>query len=330
MAKQDYYEILGLTKKATSSDIKKAYRKLVKDWHPDVNKTPEAEAKFKEIAEAYEVLSDDTKRNNYDRYGHSDSRNMTDHSPFGGFKRRSKTVQVGADLSIIIRLTLEELHKGIERIYNFKREVSCNTCNGKGGEEIETCSTCSGIGQVYRTISTAMGHFKMVDVCEVCGGHGTLPKIPCDTCNGRGTISHKDSINVTIPKGVQNNSIYIMEGYGDAIKGGVNGNLHIKIVELPHDTFTRINNDLKITLDVPYSTMVLGGKIDVNTIDETKIRVNIPPHSNVGATLRISGKGMSIYESDGRGDMLINLGVIIPKSITDDQRELLEKLATYE
>jgi molecular chaperone DnaJ len=327
MAKKDYYEILGLTSGASEADIKKAYRTLVKEWHPDVNKTPEAEEKFKEIAEAYEILSDETKRRNYDTYGHVDNENTSAYnSAFSGFARRAKQVPVGADLSIIVPLTLEELHTGIKRTFKFKREVLCSDCDGKGGEDIETCTTCQGNGQVYRLVSTPMGKFQSVTMCHVCNGHGTIPKILCKTCDGHGVISREDEINVEVPKGVFNNSIYIMEGQGDAVKGGINGNLNIKITELAHKTFTRVKNDLKTTLNVPFTTLVLGGKAEVPTIDGTIIRVNIPPHSDIGTTLRVNGKGMSIYDSEERGDMLINLGVVIPKKITDEQRQLLEKL----
>lgn len=327
MAKKDYYEILGLTSKATISDIKKAYRNLVKEWHPDVNKTPEAEEKFKEIAEAYEILSDETKRHNYDAYGHVDKENMGGfNSAFSGFARRARQVPVGADLSIIVPLTLEELHTGAKRTFKFKREVICNDCDGKGGEDIETCTTCHGNGQVYRSVSTPMGTFQTVTTCHVCGGHGTIPKILCKKCDGHGVISREDEINVEVPKGVINNAIYIMEGQGDAVKGGITGNLNIRVTELAHKVFTRVKNDLKTTLNVPFTTLVLGGKADIATIDGTKIRINIPAHSDIGTTLRIGSKGMSIYGSEERGDMLISLGVVIPKTVTDEQRQLLEKL----
>lgn len=330
MVRKDYYEILGLTSDATESDIKRAYRKLAKEWHPDVNKNEEAEVKFKEIAEAYEILSDETKRRNYDTYGHVDNDNMGGfNSAFNGFSsrfRRSRPVPVGSDLSINIPLTLEELHSGIERTYKFQRQIICNDCEGKGGADIETCETCKGQGQVYSSINTPMGNFQTISTCSACGGHGTTIKTPCNTCSGHGTITNEESLDVTTPKGAMNGTQHIMQGFGDAVKGGVNGNLFINIVEIKHKTFTRIKNDLKQTLNVPYTTLVLGGKADVDTIDGNKIRINIPPHSDVGATLRISGKGMHVYNTENRGDMLINLGLTVPKTITDEQKELLEKL----
>lgn len=331
MARKDYYATLGVTSNATSEEIKKAYKSLVKKWHPDVNKSEDAEARFKEIAEAYEILSDKDQRYQYDTYGHVSSENLSGfNSAFSGFSKRSKQVIVGADLSIAVTLTLEELHSGIERAYKFQREVICEDCNGTGGEDIQTCTECHGRGQIHKNISTPVGQFQTVTICHTCQGHGSIPTILCGSCQGHGTVTREEVVNVTVPKGVVNGSVYVMEGYGDAVKGGVNGNLLIRIIEASHHTFVRSKNDLKININVPYTTLVLGGKAEVKTIDETKIRVNIPPHSEVGTTLRVAGKGMSIVNSDKRGDMLINLGVIIPKTITDEERELLERLVVSE
>jgi molecular chaperone DnaJ len=328
MGKRDYYEILGIKKGASADEIKKAYRKLAKEHHPDKGGD---ENTFKEISEAYEVLSDPTKKSDYDRFGHNKNTNN-----FGGFRnpfaggRNPFTagfddvkVRVGQDMSLLIKLTLEEIYAGVKKSYNYKRNVSCDSCNGHGGEDTIDCSACGGSGQVIQVFNTPIGQIHQTMTCTSCAGIGKTYKNECKTCKGSGLKNVTETIEVNIPPGVQEGMTFSMQGKGHGVKSGTEGDLHIKIMELPHNTYTRAGADLKMNLKLSYPQLVLGDKVEIKTIDGTKIRVTIPEYSDVGNNLRIPFKGTKLYGKDNRGDLLITLGVDMPKELDDESKSLI-------
>jgi len=332
MSKRDYYDVLGVSKTASANDIKKAYRKLAKEYHPDKGGD---EQKFKEISEAYETLSDDQKRSNYDRFGH-DAGNR-DGNPFSGFRNpfgggfsMEPEVKVGQDMSLIIKLTLEETFNGVNKTYNYTRKTKCQPCSGKGGEGSVSCTACGGSGRTISVIRTPMGMIQQIITCQVCQGDGETYKTQCQTCKGEGVVNTKETIEVNVPAGVIDGMSFVMQGKGHGVKNGVEGDLIIKIQELQHKIYTRSGADLKMNLKLSYPQLILGGKVDIETIEGTKIRITIPEYSDVGSNLRIPFKGSKLYGKDGRGDVLITLGVDIPKNLDDDTKatiiELKEKL----
>lgn len=339
MSKRDYYEVLGLAKGASQDEIKKAYRKLAKELHPDKGGD---EDKFKEVSEAYEVLSDDDKKAKYDRFGHnSDNRGNPDdmfrgfHDIFGRhFNQGHKQVRVGETLSLTVKLTLEEIFSGVNKTYNYNRNVSCTDCEGHGGTDPYDCPSCNGSGMVTSLTRTPMGVFQTTQPCPSCDATGTKHRTPCNTCNGSGLNNVKETVEVTVPAGIQNGMTFVMEGKGQGIKSGHNGDLHIKIIELPHKLFTRIGADLKMNLKLSYPQLVLGDKVEIDTIDGNKIRMSVPEYSDVGTNLRVPFKGIRVYGKEGRGDLIVTLGIEIPKKLDDDAKEavinLKEKLAREE
>lgn len=339
MSKRDYYEVLGLTKGASQDEIKKAYRKLAKELHPDKGGD---EDKFKEVSEAYEVLSDDDKKAKYDRFGHnSDNRGNPDdmfrgfHDIFGRhFNQGHKQVRVGETLSLTVKLTLEEIFSGVNKTYSYNRNVSCTDCEGHGGTDPYDCPSCNGSGMVTSLTRTPMGVFQTTQPCPSCDATGTKHRTPCNTCNGSGLNNVKETVEVTVPAGIQNGMTFVMEGKGQGIKSGQSGDLHIKIIELPHKLFTRVGSDLKMNLKLSYPQLVLGDKVEIDTIEGNKIRMSVPEYSDVGTNLRVPFKGVSVYGKEGRGDLIVTLGVEIPKKLDDDAKEavinLKEKLAREE
>ena len=316
--KQDYYKTLGVEKSASSSDIKKAYRKLVKVHHPDSGGDEE---KFKEISEAYNVLSDSEKKANYDRFGHDQQRPS-------GFSHQQHFHQerVGSSMPLSVTLTLEEIFTGVKKKYKYNRNVTCDDCDGHGGTGISNCPNCGGSGATMRIINTPIGQIRQMIPCHVCEGVGTTYTQQCNTCHGHGIMNKEDVLEVDIPAGVQSGVIFVMYGKGHAVKNGTSGDLHIKIFEAPHKTYIRSGADLRLKLKLDYSQLMLGDKIEVETIDGGKIRVTIPEYSDVGVDLRVQNKGLKHYGSDNRGDLIITLGINIPKNITDETKELLVKL----
>lgn len=336
--KEDYYKILGIDKTADANAIKKAHRTLAKKYHPDVNQdNPEAEEKFKEISEAYEVLSDPEKKAKYDRFGHTEH-----HDGFGGFSdmashfheffnKRSKPQRVGQSLKLIVKLTLEEMFAGTTKKYQYNRHVSCNDCGGHGGTNEYICPVCQGYGAVTQVFQTPIGHIQQTAPCSACDSTGKQYRHKCNTCDGTGLKYTNENITVEIPHGVVDGVTFIMHGKGESIKSGINGNLNIKIMELPHDTFIRHGNDIRMNLKLSYPQLVLGDKVDINTIDGGRIRIVIPEYSDVGKDLKIPSRGFSIFGKEGRGDMIVTLGIDIPKDVEDDVKaviiDLKEKLS---
>jgi molecular chaperone DnaJ len=325
MSKRDYYEVLGVKKDATTDEIKKSYRKLAKEFHPDKNQSDnEAEEKFKEISEAYEILSDNTKRSSYDRFGHNggnqNNRNYRGYNHFSNFENQ-KRVRVGDNMSLILKLTQEEIFTGTKKTYKYNRNVSCSDCGGHGGTDIHDCSDCGGIGMVTQVFNTPIGFVQQQMTCTMCGGTGKKYTVECKTCTGSGVKKVEETIDVEVPAGVQEDMTFVMGGKGHGIKSGIEGDLHIKIMELPHNIYTRNGADLKMTVKLNYHQLVLGDKVEIETIDGGKIRMNIPEGSDVGANLRVPFKGTKLYRKEGRGDIIVTLAIDIPKNPNDKLKE---------
>jgi molecular chaperone DnaJ len=331
MSKKDYYEVLGVKKTATESEIKKAYRNLAKEFHPDKNPdNKQAEELFKEIQEAYETLSDKEKRANYDRFGHAQSSRQPHDNPFGGF-RPQREVRVGETMTLNVKLTLEEIYSGTTKKYKYNRTDKCDTCLGHGGKNSRNCGVCNGNGFVMRSFKTPMGQITQMFQCSACQGSGLMFEDPCQTCNSTGLKNVEETIEVNVPHGVVDGMRFVMTGKGHGIKGGETGDLHIVVSEIPHKIFTRSGNgDLRMTLKLTYTQLVLGDKVEVETIDGGTIRIPIPEFSDVGNNLRVPTKGMKIFNKDTRGDLTITLGIEMPKDLNISQREILETLKTFE
>ena len=336
MVKRDYYKVLGIDRNASENEIKKAYRKLAKENHPDVKPNDKAaEELFKEAAEAYDVLSNQEKKTRYDQFGHQQQQR-----PSGGngtyydmdeilrnFANQNRRVKKGQDLRLNIKLTLEEMFNGITKTIKYKKFIVCEPCKGKGGHKVSKCTTCGGVGRLIRQQQYGPHIIREEVSCDICSGKGEKIEDICTTCGGQGLKNVEVGSEIIIPAGVADGMTQIHEGGGHGIQDGVDGNLVIIITEKNHDVFTRNGNDLKMSINLTYTQLVLGDKVDITTIDGGKIRATIPPHSKVGDNLRITSKGMNVINSNTRGDMLIILGIEIPKSVTDEEIELLKKLA---
>ena len=329
MSKKDYYEILGVKKDASSDEIKKAYRTLAKNWHPDKNQdNKEAEEKFKEISEAYEHLSNNDKKAKYDRFGHASNGgfNPPTDNIYDFFKNRNKQVRVGENMTLVLKLTLEEIYNGIKKRYKYKRTQSCGGCNGHGGTGTQDCKTCGGAGIITKILNTPIGYIQQSFECNVCDGIGTSYDVKCGVCSGSGVTEIEETIEIDVPHGVFNGVTFVMQGKGHAIRSGQTGDLHITVMELQHKVFTRVNDDLKMNLKLTYPQLVLGDKVEIDTIDGGRIRVNIPPFSDVGTSLKVQNKGLKPYEAENRGDLMVNLTIDMPKSISDSEKELLVRI----
>lgn len=340
MDKRDYYEVLGVPKSASKDEIKKAYRKLAIKYHPDKNAgDKEAEEKFKEIAEAYAVLSDDDKKQQYDMYGHRAPRmggGFGGMDPFEMFKRhfgdifggqsRQQRVIKGQDARINVRFTLEELFNGTSRKVEYKRNTKCKKCDGSGGTGKKICLKCQGSGQITEVQQIGTMVMQQVHTCHVCQGTGEIVEKTCDSCNGSGIKLEKEVIQVDVPAGAFDGAILVMSGKGHAVKNGVNGDLQIKISEKPHDYYERKGNDLKYYLDLSYPEIVLGTEKEIPTIEGGKVKIKVKELSKPGTILRLKEKGMISVETGMRGDLHVQLEVIIPEKISNKERELLEEL----
>jgi molecular chaperone DnaJ len=333
MAKRDYYEVLGVAKSATQEELKKAYRKLAKELHPDKNGgSKDAEDKFKEVSEAYDVLSDKDKKAGYDRFGHDGARHTQQaRQQRAHFNRQQR---VGENMNLVVRVTLEEIYTGVKKNYKYKRNDKCGDCNGHGGHGVHDCASCGGNGIIIQTFNTPFGQIQQAIPCHSCDGIGLTYDTKCNSCHGKGVKPTEETIEVDIPSGVVEDMVFVMSGKGHGIKGGNNGDLHIRINEIPNDVYVRSGNDLKLTLKLSYPHLILGGKVDIKTIDGGKIRMNIPEYSDVGSQLRIQNKGLKAFGKDNRGDVLITLSVDIPKNLDDDTKALVidlkEKLENFE
>ena len=355
MSKRDYYEILGLQKGASDDEIKKAYRKLSMDHHPDRNPDDaKAEAKFKEASEAYEVLKDQQKRAAYDRFGHgafdgnggrgagtrgggagTQGGNFNDvfgdfFSDFmgGGHRQQGSQSQKvrGSDLKYDISITLEEAYQGTDKKISFSTMVSCDSCHGSGsadGGQVDVCATCHGQGAVRMQ----QGFFVIEQACPACQGQGKIIKNPCKKCHSHGRCNDKKTLQVNIPAGVENGTRIRLAGEGEAgMRGGHNGDLYIFISVSTHPLFRNEGADLHCRLPISFITAILGGELEVPTIDGGAISLKIPAGTQSGDKFRIKDKGMTKIRSSSKGDMYVHAFVEIPKSLTKKQKEMIEEL----
>ncbi len=356
---RDYYEVLGLEKTATPEEIKKAYRSLAKKYHPDVSTEPKevAEAKFKELSEAYEVLSDPEKKSLYDQYGHdgvkqqfgeggfswSDFTRADDISDifgdlfgsmFGGGGRsrggRSRnSPSQGESLRYDLEITLKDVLEGKKASLDVPHTVICESCNGTGGKggNVTTCSTCGGSGQVQSVRRSPFGNMITVSDCPDCRGKGTTSAEKCPHCRGAGRITKDSHIDLTIPKGMEEGMRLRVAGAGNAgYNGGPAGDLFVVIHVKQDKTFDRDGPNLWTGVTTTYSKLVLGGEETVETIDGSKVALKIPAGTQVGTVLRVAGKGLPRTNSSSRGDMMVRVSIMIPKKVSDEEKELLMKL----
>lgn len=362
MSKRDFYEILGVSKSASADEIKKAYRKKAIEYHPDKNPGDKsAEEKFKEAAEAYEVLSDQQKRQRYDQFGHAGvngaaggggfgggGMSMDDifshfgdifggHFGFGGFggggSRGGSRVRKGSDLRVKVKLNLSEIASGVEKKIKVKKYVSCQHCNGSGaehGSDSTTCTTCHGSGRVTRVQNTILGQMQTQSECPTCHGEGKIIREKCKHCAGEGIVREDEVININIPAGVMEGMQLSMSGKGNAARrGGVNGDLLVLIEEEKHPQLIRDENDLIYNLLITVPQATLGDAVEVPTVDG-KVKVTIAAGTQPGKVLRLRGKGLPSVNRYGTGDLLINIGVYIPESLNKEEKNLMEKLSKSE
>ncbi len=360
---KDYYQILGVSKDATADDLKKAYRKLAKQYHPDAQHTEadkkNAEAKFKEINEAYSVLSDDTKRAQYDRFGSNFEQagfgggSYGSYGGFGGFdgfgmdidledilgsvfgggfssSRKSSGPTKGADIRTTLNLKFEEAAFGVKKEINITRNEKCDTCNGSGakpGSKIITCDKCGGRGKIQVTQNTIMGSFSTVRTCDKCSGSGKVIQTPCEKCSGKGTVRKNRKIEINVPAGIDNGQAIPLRGEGDAgLKGGPNGDIYVVVKVGSHKYFRREGYDIFANVRVPFAKMVLGGDIKIPTL-EGEMEFSIPEGTSSGTKFRVKDQGIPILNGKGRGVLEFVVDVDVPKKLNDEQRELLKKFA---
>lgn len=353
MSKRDFYEVLGVSKSASKEELKKAYRKQALKFHPDRNPgDKEAEAKFKEAAEAYEVLSNDEKRSRYDQFGHAGLggaagggaggfgmdiedifSSFGDIFGFGGFggsgRRGGQRIAKGSNLRVRVKLTLEEVANGVEKKIKVKRYINCSTCNGSGAADsnsVKTCSTCNGQGQVTRVTNTILGQMQTATTCPSCGGKGKTITKKCNTCYGDGVVKQDDVVEINIPAGVAEGMQLSVSGKGNApAGGGINGDLLVVIEEEKHPELIRNDNDLLYNLFISVPDAILGTPVEIPTLNG-KVKVKIEPGTQAGKILRLRGKGVPDVQGYGRGDLLVKVNVFIPKNISKEEKKVLEKL----
>ncbi|MFU8826964.1 MAG: molecular chaperone DnaJ [Brevefilum sp.] len=349
MAKSDYYEVLGVPRGANDDELKSAFRRLARQYHPDVSSEPDAEEKFKEINEAYAVLSDGEKRAAYDRYGHAgvNTQGMPDFTNidlsdileglfgFGGFggmggRRARNAPRRGADLTGRVKLTFEESAFGVEKEIQITRDEYCETCNGSGakpGTQRLTCPQCNGQGEVRQVHQTLLGSMVQVVTCPRCNGAGDVIETACETCNGRGLERKTVNKLVTIPPGVSNGVQIRLAGEGQpGIHGGPHGNFYLEIEVEKHAFFRRKADDILLDLDINIAQAVLGDEIRVPTLNGD-VELRIPAGTQPGKTFRLRGRGIPHLRGSGTGDQLVTVSVQIPTRLSSEQRELFEQLA---
>lgn len=357
--KADFYDVLSVDRSATTDEIKKAYRKAALKWHPDRNQdNPQAEDRFKQAAEAYEVLSDDNKRQRYDQFGHDGLRGVPTHdfnsfddvfdafadifggrggggggggsifdSFFGGGRQARRGPRKGASLRLELPLTLEEAVKGAEKTIDLTRREHCDSCGGTGaktGSKREKCSTCGGHGEVVQ----AQGFFQVRTTCPGCGGEGSTIKDPCDSCRGSGRIPKKREITLRIPAGVEQGSRIRVSSEGDAGEPGApQGDLFCFINVEPHEIFERHGNDLICEIPISFPQAALGDQVELKSMDGA-VTLRIKPGTKTGQVYRLSGLGVPDVHGRGRGDLLVHVDIDVPTKLTSEQKDLLKKFAS--
>ena len=354
--KRDYYDVLGVSKTASEDEIKKAYRKIAIKYHPDRNPgDKEAEEKFKEAAEAYDVLHDPQKRQQYDQFGFEGlsgggfggfsgaSMNMDDifsmfgdvfgGRGFGGFGGGSRRPQQhrGSDLRLKVRLTLEEINQGVTKKFKVRKDIPCEHCHGTGAESgsgTEQCPTCHGMGVVTHTKQSIFGMMQTQSICPTCGGEGTVIKNKCRECGGEGIVKGEEVVEIKIPAGVAEGMVVNVPGKGNAgRRNGVNGDIQVFIEEEKNSSFVRDGNDLIYNMLLDFPTAALGGDIEIPTIEGSKLRVKIDNGTQPGKTLRLRGKGLPALQGygSGRGDLVVNISVYVPKTLSRSEKEAIER-----
>ena len=359
MAKRDYYEVLGVAKNASADEIKTSYRKKAIQYHPDKNPgDKESEEKFKEAAEAYDVLSNPDKRQRYDQFGHAGVGSSAAGGGFGGgmsmddifeqfgdlfgghfsrfsgfggsrFRDAGQTVQRGSDLRVKVKLNLKEIARGVEKKIKVKKYVPCATCHGSGAADdksIVTCSTCNGNGYVVRVTNTILGQMRTQTLCSACSGQGKTIVNKCPACNGEGVVRDDEVISINIPAGVMEGMQLSIQGKGNAARrGGQNGDLLVVVEEEPDKELLRDENDLiyNLLLSIPQAT--LGDTVEVPTV-EGRAKVKIDPGTQPGKVLRLRGKGLPSLNGYGNGDLLVNISVYIPERLSSDEKEKMVQM----
>ena len=368
--KREYYEVLGVGRTATKDEIKKAYRKLALQFHPDKNPdNKDAEEHFKEVNEAYEVLSNDDKRRRYDQFGHagvgssaasggggqygggadlndifsafndmfSGGKTRGGGAPFGfeevfggggGRRGRASSGIPGTDLKIRLKLTLEEIAKGVEKTLKIKKQVICEECKGSGSKSgaTENCQTCHGTGEVRQASKTMFGQFVNIAACPTCGGEGRIIKDRCTSCYGEGIKLGEVTVKVNVPSGVEDGNYLTLRGQGNAgPRGGAAGDLLVVIEEIAHELFSRHGDDVVYSLAVSFPDLVLGTKVEVPTLDGA-VKLTIPPSTQPETMLRIAGHGIGHLRGSSRGDQYVKVNVFVPKDLSHQDKELLKEL----
>jgi len=363
MAKRDYYDVLGVTRSSSADEIKKAYRKMAIKYHPDKNPgDKQSEENFKEAAEAYEVLSNPEKKQRYDQFGHAGGAssangggyggghmNMEDifsqfgdifgggggGSPFDSFfggqqqTRGGRRAARGTNLRIKVKLSLEEIAKGVEKKVKVNKQVVCTSCDGSGAKDkssFNTCQTCNGSGAVRRVTNTILGQMQTTSTCPTCNGEGTQITSKCNSCHGEGLMRGEETISINIPAGVSEGMQLSMSGKGNAApRGGIPGDLIILIEEIPHESLKREGNNVIHDLHISFIDAAIGASVEVPTIDG-KAKIKIEPGTQGGKILRLKGKGLPEVNSYHKGDQLIYVNIWTPKALSKDERDMLDKL----
>lgn len=352
---KDYYKILGVGKGAAREEIKKAYKKLAKKYHPDLNKSPEAEQKFKELSEAAAVLSDDKKRAQYDQFGDADAFKQA--SGFEGFQgfdfsdimskfrfgsfgadfddifeqlfsgsTRKRYQKRGNDLQYELEITLEEAYRGTEKSIFLNKLEYCPECHGKGGENFQTCSHCSGSGYLKKTSRTPFGFFQQSSPCHYCQGEGEVPNQACSHCRGEGLIRRKKQIEITVPAGVDSGTRLRAAGEGEAGEnGGPAGDLYVLLSLKPHKFFKRMGNDAHLTVPISFTQACLGDEIEIPTLDG-KAKLKIPAGTHSETIFRMKGEGIPYLNHAGSGDQMVKVTIRVPDNLSKKQRELIRQL----
>ena len=347
---RDYYEVLGVTRSADAQELKKAYRRLAMEYHPDRNASADAAEKFKEINQAYEVLSDDQKRQMYDRFGHAGVEGASGGAGFDGFThfdgfgdifdaffgggarggRRRRGPARGADLRYNLKLTFEEAVFGTEKEIEYQRQERCDRCAGRGAEpgtELTTCPDCNGAGEIRRSQQSIFGQFVNVSACGRCGGEGRVIPNPCEECRGTGRTRKTRHIAVKVPAGVDDGAQIRLAGEGEAgARGGETGNLYVVLSVAAHERFERVEDHIVLELPINMAQAALGAELTIPTLDGD-MALEIPAGTQSGEDFILRGKGVPHLRGAGRGDMVVRVTVVVPETLSDEQRELLEKLA---
>jgi molecular chaperone DnaJ len=353
-SKRDYYEVLGIDRSAPETEIKKAYRRLAKKYHPDVNPGDEvAEAKFKEANEAYEILIDPQKREKYDRFGHAGFENggfdgfggfgdfdfggigdifesFFGGSGFGRSSRNRNGPKKGADLKYSLEISFEEAAFGVEKEISVNRVEACSECKGSGAKQGTTpikCEHCGGSGQMQDKQNTPFGQFVNIKACDVCQGEGKIVMEPCPACSGKGKIKKVRSVKIRVPAGIDDGQTISLRGEGEpGTKGGPVGDLYVVIHVLPHSIFQRQGNDVVCEIPITFVQAALGSEMEVPTLDG-KVKYTIPEGIQTGSVFRLKGKGIPFLRGNGRGDQFVKVHVEVPRRLDDNQKEILRQFA---